>query len=456
MVFALFICLTFFVGAVALAYRHNKENSQRSNEEETRSALQTHTQESAEKSAMHLQPRISLDEYVVLDVETTGLDAYRDKIIQISAIKYDAQGKMIKCYNTYVNPGISIPASVSRINHITDDLVSGAPYAEEVADDFLAFVGNDVVVGYNVTFDLKFLNNTFDGAFSERQYVDALSIARKCFDLPNYKLQTVSNFAGFRSDEFHNSLVDCEAVAAVLRRASVDIGKWIKEFGERKSYASSYNPVQPVYRPVENSRRGYEYWERGEDARAEGDFATALQLYDRARKEGFRGPVLYSSYAKIYRKRREYDREIAILEEAINACDGSAGEEFFARREHAKELRANAEKKAAEETLRAQKREDRAARKLQEEEAKAQRATQRNSRRIRQLSDEGEVLGEFESLAEAERIIGVNRKSIREAATGKQKHAGGFRWEYVAVEQTLPEADMQSATPDGVADIIEI
>ncbi len=166
----------------------------------------------------------------------------------------------------------------------------------------------------------------------------------KCFDLPNYKLQTVSNFAGFRSDEFHNSLVDCEAVAAVLRRASVDIGKWIKEFGERKSYASSYNPVQPVYRPVENSRRGYEYWERGEDARAEGDFATALQLYDRARKEGFRGPVLYSSYAKIYRKRREYDREIAILEEAINACDGSAGEEFFARREHAKELRANAEK----------------------------------------------------------------------------------------------------------------
>lgn len=61
MVFALFICLAFFVGAVALAYRHNKENSQRSNEEETRSALQTHTQESAEKSAMHLQPRISRD-----------------------------------------------------------------------------------------------------------------------------------------------------------------------------------------------------------------------------------------------------------------------------------------------------------------------------------------------------------------------------------------------------------
>lgn len=131
-------------------------------------------------------------------------------------------------------------------------------------------------------------------------------------------------------------------------------------------------------------------------------------------------------------------------------------EKSFCAQRTCKELRANAEKKAAEETLRAQKREDRAARKLQEEEAKAQRATQRNSRRIRQLSDEGEVLGEFESLAEAERIIGVNRKSIREAATGKQKHAGGFRWEYVAVEQTLPEADMQSATPDGVADIIEI
>lgn len=459
MVFALFICLTFFVGAVALAYRHNKEDSQRINEAETEPAPQTHTQESTEKYVTHLQPCISLDEYVILDVETTGLDAYRDKIIQISAIKYDAQGKMIKCYNTYVNPGISIPASVSRINHITDDLVSGAPYAEEVADDFLAFVGNNVVVGYNVTFDLKFLNNTFDGAFSGCQYVDALSIARKRFDLPNYRLQTVANFAGFRSDEFHNSLVDCEAVAAVLRRANVDIGKWIKEFGESKSYSSNYTAARPVYQPVsynENSRRGYEYWEHGEDARAEGDFDTALQLYDRARKEGFRYPALYSSYAKIYRKRKEYDREIEILEEAINFCDASAGEEFFARRERVKELRASAEKKAAEETLRAQKREERAARKLREEEAKAQRASQRNSRRIRQLSDEGEVLGEFRTLAEAERIIGVNSKSIREAATGKQKHAGGFRWEYVVVEQTLPEADMQSATPDGVEGAIEI
>lgn len=459
MVFALFICLTFFVGAVALTYRHNKENSQRSNEEETRSALQTHTQESAEKSAMHLQPRISLDEYVVLDVETTGLDAYRDKIIQISAIKYDAQGKMIKCYNTYVNPGISIPASVSRINHITDDLVSGAPYAEEVADDFLAFVGNDVVVGYNVTFDLKFLNNTFDGAFSGRQYVDALSIARKCFDLPNYKLQTVSNFAGFRSDEFHNSLIDCEAVAAVLRRANVDIGRWIKEFRWEKTYSPDHvaQPTHPSISDIDAYWQGHEYWRQGETARMAEDFESAFQMYDKARDKGFRTAAIYESYAKIYRKRKDYESEILILEEGINSCENSEGKEFLtARRERAKELRANAEKKAAEETLRAQKREDRAARKLQEEEAKAQRATQRNSRRIRQLSDEGEVLGEFESLAEAERIIGVNRKSIREAATGKQKHAGGFRWEYVAVEQTLPEADMQSATPDGVADIIEI
>ena len=456
MVFALFICLTLLVGAVALAYRHNKENSQRIDEVETGSAFQTHAQESAAKSEMCLQPCISLGEYVILDVETTGLNAYRDKIIQISAIKYDAHGKVLDRYNTYVNPGISIPASASAVNHITDDLVSGAPYAEEIADEFLAFVGNNVVVGYNVTFDLKFLNSTFGGAFLGRQYIDALSIARQCFALSNYRLETVAASAGFRSSSFHNSLVDCEAVAAVLRCANVDLGEWVKEFGERRSSAPAYNPAQSVYRPssyVENSRRGYEYWKRGEEARAEGDFTTALQLYDRARKEGFRSSALYSSYAKIYRKRKEYDLEIAILEEAVNFCDGPAGEEFFARRERAKELRGKAEKNAADEALRIQKREERAARKMQEEEAKAQRTSQRNSRRIRQLSDEGEILGEFMTLAEAARAIGVNSKSIREAATGKQKRAGGFLWEYEVEEQAVSESDTEKAAPNGAADV---
>lgn len=391
-------------------------------------------------------PTIFPDEYVILDVETTGLSAQLDKIIQISAIKYDSHGKMLECYNTYVNPGIRIPESASRINHITNEMVSAAPCAEDIADAFLTFVGNSLLVGYNVTFDLKFLNNTFGGVFLGREYIDVLPIARECFNLPNYKLQTVSTSVGFESRDFHNSLVDCEAVAAVLRYVNIDISKWIKEFYLREPRYSERD-AQQWHAPVSYIEpRGYKYWAQGETARVAGDFEKALSLYDKAKNEGFRETSLYWSYAKIYRKSKEYDLEIAILDEAAISCEASLGETFLARRKHVEELKANAEKRAAEEIQRAQKKREREARRLQEETAKAQRAEIRASQRIRQLTDNGEVVAEFESAAAAGRALGVRAESIRRAIAGEQKHAAGFCWERVSIAPAL-NSDTEKVTP---------
>ena len=157
------------------------------------------------------------DSYVILDTETTGLNPSADKIIQLSAIKYNSTGVPIDFYNTYLNPGFSIPHSASKINGITDSMVANAPRAEQIRSDFLSFLGNTLIVGYNIIFDLRFLNHTFSGAFTGRSYVDVLSISRQLLFSPDYKLETVSSRIDFEPEQgFHDSFSDCEAVAAIL------------------------------------------------------------------------------------------------------------------------------------------------------------------------------------------------------------------------------------------------
>lgn len=130
------------------------------------------------------------DEYIILDTETTGLSPSCDKIIQLSAIKYDSSGSPIAYVNTYLNPGCPIPPAASAINGITDKTVKDAPTVSQVKEEFLSFIGDSLIVGYNVTFDLRFLLNEFGSVFIGRQYVDVLTIARRLLCSPDFKLET--------------------------------------------------------------------------------------------------------------------------------------------------------------------------------------------------------------------------------------------------------------------------
>lgn len=169
--------------------------------------------------------------YVILDVETTGLDSVTDKIIQLSAIKYSAQGAPIDTYDTYLNPGVHIPSKITKITGITDATVRNAPTVEQVSKQFLSFISDLLLVGYNVTFDLRFLAAEVGDALSGREYVDVLSIARKYLYCADYKLSTVAEKCGFSpSGSFHNALTDCNAVAAVLSCLDVSIEDYSKIF----------------------------------------------------------------------------------------------------------------------------------------------------------------------------------------------------------------------------------
>lgn len=362
-----------------------------------------------------------LSTYVILDVETTGLNPAADKIIQLSAIKYDATGRPIDSYDTYLNPGVPIPAAASKVNGITNRMVANAPLAEDIRDSFFNFLDDCLLVGYNTTFDLKFIESTFDGHFTGCPYVDALPIARESFSLPNYRLQTVAAYVGFKSSRFHNSLVDCEATAAVLCRAAPNLQDWIKEFG-KPAKVSSKPRIPP----------GLMHYRLGEDERLAGNFEAALELFEKAHCEGYCSADVYISIAKIHRKLKDYESEIAALDKGLSVCSPPEGKDsLIERRSRAQELLAHSRQKEAEKQRVAQDREARILSKQQKALQKAQEPHKDVSRPIAQLSDTGEIIKEFPSVSAASRELNINAKCIRDAAKGRQKHAGGYRWQYI-------------------------
>ncbi len=152
-------------------------------------------------------------DYVVFDLETTGINQERDAIIEISAIK--VSGSVVQGnYSTLVNPRRYIPAGATAVNGITDEMVADAPDIEVAIAGFIEFIGNDILVGHNIhTFDTNF---AYDAAFMSlgkemnNDYIDTLYMARKCLpQLSHHKLTDVSKHFRIETKGAHRALNDC-------------------------------------------------------------------------------------------------------------------------------------------------------------------------------------------------------------------------------------------------------
>ena len=98
------------------------------------------------------------ERYVVLDFETTGLSARQGaRVIEVSAREV-VDGKLGEDFATLIDPGEPIPAFVSGLTGITDDMLRGAPTPEDVFPRLLQFIGEATVVGHNIAFDTRFLH----------------------------------------------------------------------------------------------------------------------------------------------------------------------------------------------------------------------------------------------------------------------------------------------------------
>ncbi len=155
-------------------------------------------------------------ELVVLDVETTGTDPKMSDLVEVAAVKIRGT-KVVDRWSTLVNPGRPIVGN--QMHGIKDKDVKSAPSPKEAADQLLDFVGDALIVGHNVGFDLGFIEAAKgDGfRFQPGSYLDTLVIAREGYPgAESYKLPDLASFFGIELEKGHRALPHAEATASLV------------------------------------------------------------------------------------------------------------------------------------------------------------------------------------------------------------------------------------------------
>lgn len=126
---------------------------------------------------------IDLSDYIVLDLETTGLDPKYDSIIEVAAAQIH-NGEIAKTFQSLINPGFEISGFITELTGISNDMLTTAPELEQVFPKFLDFVGDSIVVGHNVNFDVNFIYDNcmylFEKPF-QNDFIDTMRLSRRLF-----------------------------------------------------------------------------------------------------------------------------------------------------------------------------------------------------------------------------------------------------------------------------------
>lgn len=176
--------------------------------------------------------------YVVFDTETTGLrPTDGDELLSIGAVQV-VNGRLLtsETFERLIDPGRDIPEVSTRIHGITADMVKGKPPARIVLPQFRRFVGDAVLVAYNISFDMKFLTMKQEeaGVVFDNPVLDALLLSIYLHpELPDHSLNGMSDFLGIDIAGRHTALGDALATAALwIRLLDVLESRGIKTFGE--------------------------------------------------------------------------------------------------------------------------------------------------------------------------------------------------------------------------------
>lgn len=185
------------------------------------------------------------DSYVCIDLETTGLDPKRDKIIEIGAVKVE-KGEITAQWETFVNPGRKLDGQIVELTGIRDEQLVGAKKISELLPALFAFLGSYVLLGHCVLFDFSFLKKAAvnEKLIFERQGIDTLKIARKYLpELESRSLGALCRHYGI-SHNAHRALEDARATTALYKKLSENFfEKEEEEAGEK----SLFHPKQLLY-----------------------------------------------------------------------------------------------------------------------------------------------------------------------------------------------------------------
>lgn len=184
---------------------------------------------------------LSATDFVVMDVEATGARLLPCRIIEIGAYRV-TDGKIVAKFETLLNPGTPIPRFIKALTGISDEMVSSAPVFADIAEDWLDFAGDSVLVAHNAPFDLRVLDQeigrTFPGQRMRNTSLCTIRLARHLIpDLGRYRLDSVAGHFGIEIEPRHRAGSDALATAKILIRLLATLNEFgIADIGAARQF----------------------------------------------------------------------------------------------------------------------------------------------------------------------------------------------------------------------------
>lgn len=157
--------------------------------------------------------------YIIFDLETTGLSAATERIIEIGAVKVE-KGEISESFDLFVDPEKAITPEITRLTSITNEMVAGAPKEAEALEQFFRFCdGCDILVAHNADFDMGFLRAAIRrcGREEDPVQIDTLVMARAMYpELKKHKLDTIAERLGVTQKHHHRADDDARVLAEIF------------------------------------------------------------------------------------------------------------------------------------------------------------------------------------------------------------------------------------------------
>ncbi len=422
--------------------------------------------------------------FIAFDVETTGFDKALDRIVEIGAVIFE-NGEIQKSFSSLVNPGVSIPKAATEVNHITNEMLADAPTEQEVYPKLIEFLGDaldtkTLMCAHNANFDFGFLAHTLYrlGYDAKISYLDTLKIAKQyLIGVKNYKQKTLEDHFGLENLTSHRASSDAENCGYILLRLldaahesferekiriaecrpdemELEICAYIQDIISRNGgnakhirFQKNGNGYITVYCYYDLLRRflRFKFTKKGNYIIVKSNYVSDGHHTEKcSQSEGdenyirlyFKSPFELDAVAKyIYKvysdclydleqftsyrecETKDVEHELrfmtALSDDDVSVLLNSAAEHDREREENEK-IKADEEKRIAEGKAK--------------KEAALSAPKKPKGKAVLQMDDDGNIIREFETIADAAREIGVDTKCISDATKGKQKHAGGYKW----------------------------
>lgn len=164
-----------------------------------------------------------IPDFTVIDLETTGRKNKYQEITELSAIRY-RNYKPVASFSVLVKPMNTILPFVENLTGITNKMLKDKPPVDAHIQDFVSFIGDDVIVGHNVNFDFNLVYDAYlaiEGKIMQNDYMDTLNLSRILNeDVKSHKLENLCEVYSIEREQAHRGLADCEQTGELYVKMS--------------------------------------------------------------------------------------------------------------------------------------------------------------------------------------------------------------------------------------------